>query len=238
MRKDWLALGLILVLLGLILSLYHNVSIYRETYFAKDIVVNYKPDNPLPPRTSVSAYLAKEDHFFFNFSKGRYWTNNVPGQFEPTIVEENYSIPYPKIVGFNIEGPSDTVSVEAYVAQGSQPYLISYENQSEDFTILPGGNLTFGNVGIEGIANINGTYTIKAVSLVPPSFKTEKEFYGITEDPPINMGLYTIGNAKTYPYAILLPTGILIASSGVILSVWALKTERKLRRRKARFRKS
>jgi len=237
MRKSWLALGLVFVLLGLIFYLNYNISVYRETYFEKDSVINYQSGNPLPPERSVSAYLTKDDHFFFNFSKGRYWSNNVPGQFEPTIVEENYSIPYPKIVGFNIKGPSDTVLVEVYLAQGSQIYLISYVNQSEDFTVLPGGNLTFVNVGIEGIINNNGTYTIEAISLVPPSFKTQQVFYGIEEDPPKTMALYTLGNVKTYPYAILLPTGIVIISFGTILSVWSLKSERKLREGRARLRK-
>jgi hypothetical protein len=227
MRKGWLTLGLIIIFIGLILSFFYNIPVYAESYKVKD--TGYL-------ELSVSANLEAGEHFFFNFSKGQYWTG-VEEVFEPVLVGENYSIPEHKIVTFEIYCPSgDLVETEVYVVEGTMPFLVSYLNQTDDFTPLENGNLTV-LARIEGIVNISGTYKIEAHSIVPPIFKTEKETLDIEEDPPRDMTLGTIETVETQPYFALLPVGIVLASSGAVLSVWATRAQRKLKTRSRKSRR-
>jgi hypothetical protein len=103
-----------------------------------------------------------------------------------------------------------------------------FYRESEDFTHLPDGNVTFLNVGVEGIVNKNGTYTITAVCIDPPVFKTENEPpLSINEDPPREMRLYVIKNVETKPYYLLLPTGIFLAVFGVTISILGVAAKKR-----------
>ncbi len=235
MRKYWLALGLILLFVSLVFYSLSGLQVYVESFVLKSQVKqNYVSGNL---ETSISGYFNVGEHFFFNFSRGRYWTG--PEEvFEPSETHKDFAIPPHKKVTFDVYTPSnDLFEVEVWVVEGQYPYVVIYLNQSDDFTPLRGGNLTLINVGIEGIINKNGTYTVKVVAIVPPIYKTSTETLDIDEDPPIAMNLYSVQKVETKPYEMLLPSSLVVAFCGVTLSVWAAKSGRK-RRKVARRRVS
>jgi hypothetical protein len=199
--------------------------VYVESYVLKSQVKQNYASGSL--KTNISAYFEVGEHFFFNFSRGRYWTG--PEEiFEPSETHVDFAIPPHKKVTFDIHTPSNNVfEVEVWVVEGQYPYVVIYLNKSDDFTPLRGGNLTLTGVGIEGIINKNGTYTVEVVCIVPPIYKTQTEMLDIYEDPPITMNLYSIQMVETKPYGVLLPLSFVVAFFGIILSVWAAKSERK-----------
>jgi len=226
MRKYWFAFGLILLLISLAFYSASGLTVYVESYILKSQVNQDYASGNLT--TSISGYFEVGEHFFFNFTVGRYWGGKEE-VFEPPETHENWSIPSHKKVTFDVQTPSnDVFEVEVWVVSETMcPYVVIYQNQSEDFTPLRGGNLTFTNVGIEGVINKNGTYTVSAVAIVPPIYKTGTEVLRIDEDPPRKMNLYSIQMVETKPYQALLPSSFVVAFSGVTLSVWAAKSEKK-----------
>jgi hypothetical protein len=238
MKKELFVSGLILIIVGLILSSGYNISVYVESYVLKNSVVNtFEPGSQL--ENSISGYFEAGERVFFNFSRGRYWGGSEE-MFEPGYSTWNFSIPEYKTVSFEIYTPSnDVCEFQALVVYGENPYVIIFYKESEDFTHLPDGNLTFLNVGVEGIVNKNGTYTIKAVCIDPPVSKTRDEPpLSINEDPPMEMDLWTIKNMETKPYHLLLPMGIFLASFGIIISIWGtIATKKRKRLLKSHYRK-
>jgi hypothetical protein len=228
MRKYWLAFGLTLLFVSLVFYSVSGLPVYVESFVLKSQVKQNYVSGTL--ETGISGYFEVGEHFFFNFSSGRYWTG--PEEvFEPSETHVDFAIPPHKKVTFDVHTPSnDVFEVEVWVVEGQNPYVVVYLNQSDDFTPLRGGNLTFINVGIEGIINKNGTYTVEAVAIVPPIYKTDIEVLGIDEDPPITMNLYSVQRVETKPYGVLLPSSFVAAFSGVALSAWAAKSERKRRK--------
>jgi hypothetical protein len=217
MRKGWLTLGLIIIFAGLILSYFYNVPVYEKSERIRDTGFL---------ELSVSGNFAIGEHFFFNFSKGQFWTGTEE-IFEPTRVEENYTIPPHKIVSFKISCPSgDLVFADVYMVEGVSPMMVVYINQSDDFTPLEDGNLTL-RARMEGIINRNGTYTIEIMSVLPPIYKTSEETIQLKDDPPRDMTLGVIETVEKHPYFMLLPMGIVFASSGAMLGVWAVKSKKK-----------
>jgi hypothetical protein len=237
MRKYWFALGLILLLVSFIFYFASGLPVYVESYVLKSKVTQNYVSGTL--KTKVSAYFEVGEHFFFNFSRGRYWTG--PEEvYEPSETHVDFAIPPHKKVTFDVHTPSNMFEVEVWMVEGQDPYVVLYLNKSDDFTPLRGGNLTVPSsnvVGIEGIINRNGTYTVEVVAVVPPIYKTETEVLDINEDPPITMNLYSVRKVETKPYEVLLPSSFVVAFSGVTLSVWAAKSGRK-RRKVARKRVS
>jgi hypothetical protein len=228
MRKYWLTFGLILLLVSLVFYSASGLSVYAELFVLKNQVKQDYASGTL--ETSISGYFEVGEHFFFNFSTGRYWTG--PEEiFEPSETHMDFAIPPHKKVAFDVHTPSnDSFKIEVWVVEGRDPYVVIYLNQSDDFTPLRGGNLTFINVGIEGIINKNGTYTVEVVAIVPPIYKTQTEALGIDEDPPTKMNLYSVQRVETKPYEMLLPSSFVTAFSGVTLSVWAARSEKKRRK--------
>lgn len=221
MKKGWFILGLAAILIGLILFSFYNTFVYVDNHHVRGMS---------SLKVEVSGYFDSGERFFFNFSRGRYWTG-AEELFEPSETWEDFYIPPHKKVAFHVITPSnDVCEVEAWVVKGETPYVIIYRNQSSDFTPLPNGNLTFTGAGIEGIINRSGIYTIKAVSIVPPITKTIQEpALGIEDDPPRTMALWKIETVQTQPYSVFLPIGVASACIGAIVIVHSARDKRKRR---------
>jgi hypothetical protein len=149
---------------------------------------------------SVTANFTAGQIFYFNFTKGRYWGLEYDAMhgLEPANPEfaPNTAIPGYKQVQFTVSTPSgETFLTEVYLVAGVTPFAVVYRSQSADFVPLPGGNLTFGEVGIEGGIQRTGSYTVTVDNIVPYVLKSPTEMYNIsgdpsTGDPPQQMSLY------------------------------------------------
>jgi len=233
-RKEPLAFALILIIVGFVLFYFSGTVVNQDQYALKasiDNNVSYAEGSPM--LLSVSAHFDSGQRLFFNFTTGRYWglLYDQENGMEPAMTNfaPNASINPYKIAVFYIYTPSnDTVVTEIYVVGGNQIYSVVYTNQSADFTPLNGRNCTFYNVGLEGIAQANGNYTLKIDAVDPPIRYDQTKTYFInsdpkTGDPPTAMMLYSIATAATKPYLVSgVFAGVLIISLGIILSVWAL----------------
>jgi len=232
MKKAYLIVGSLLIFLGLILITLHNTPVFVTTYKIKDM---YQAN--VREHIEVTGFFNEEDHFFFNFSSGKYWGGDpLTEPYEPSCDLGEAYIPEHKVVIFQIFTPSKTCIVEAKLPHGLYTFAIIYANKSDDFTILSGGNLTWSNVGIEGIVNKKGNYTIRAMLITPPVYKTrigEGEPLQIEDDPPQEMTLWLIQEVETKPYFILLPIGATSVMGGVVL-VMSSPIKSKKRRLKMR----
>jgi hypothetical protein len=107
----------------------------------------------------------------------------------------------------------------------TQPFAVCYRNESPDFVPLGGQNLTMGDVGIEGIIGRTGNYTVKAYGILPLVMRSADLFYGITEDPPRLMRLWSIEKVETRPYFVSsVSVGAALILSGTVSSVWAVRS--------------
>jgi len=249
MKKEWLALGLLLILIGLALLYFSNTLEYQDNYGSKaslDNSVNYSEGRPT--QLSLTAYFEAGQRFFFNFSKGRYWgvaydqANGMePG--DPNFAPGASIEPY-KTVEFSLSTPSgDVVLSEVYMVEGSEAFAVTYLNQSADFVPLLGGNLSFVNVGMEGIIERTGNYSVKAVDIAPPVMKDAgaANTYEISGDPPLGMYLWNVETVEARPYFVSsVSAGGVLLVVGVVLSAWAgrpKKSRRASNSRKARRKK-
>jgi len=232
-----LLVACLITIIGLVLILISNISVFVESYVHRSSVVNtYQPGLPL--KKSVSAYFEADERFFFNFSPGRFWSG-AEEVFEPAYVSKNLSVEPYKAVTFIIHTPSnDTCEFQAWVIRGLYPFVILFLNKSEDFTPLPDGNLTFGNVGVEGIVKKSGVYNFTVIDISPPAIKELKEPpLSIDEDPPRGMHLYVIRDAETKPYYPLFPIGVSIVIFGALISLRGTAAKRRKRLFKDRYRR-
>jgi hypothetical protein len=240
-KKEWFALGLLLIILGLALVSLRNTPAYQDNYLSKGSLDNYVyyREN-LPPKLSVSGYFEAGQHFFFNFTKGRFWgvqydINNFGLEPPNTEFAPNTTIPAYKTVDFVLYTPSgEAVWSVAYLVGGTDLFAVVYFNQSADFVPLAGGNLTFVNVGMEGTVERTGNYTVKAISVDPPVHKDLGETYEITGDPPTTMNLWNIETVETEPYFVSsVSAGAVLLATGVVSSFLAARRPKK---RQARVR--
>ena len=234
-KKEWFALGLLLILAGLALLSFSNTSIHQDNYVLKTNLDNYVYYRKgLPPELSVSGYFEAGQRLFFNFTKGRFWgaqydINNFGLEPANTEFAPNTSIPNYKVVDFGIYTPSgDEVWTLVYFVGGTDPFAVTYLNQSADFVPLPGGNLTFRNVGMEGTIGRTGNYTMKALSIEPPVHKDASNTYDIAGDPPTAMSLWNIETVVTRPYFVsTVSMGSVLLLVGVVSSVWAGRSRKR-----------
>jgi hypothetical protein len=234
-KKEWFALGLLLILVGLALLAFSNTTVYQDNYVSKGSLDNYVKYNIGGiPEMSVSGHFEAGQRFFFNFSKGRFWGSKYDQDnfgMEPANTEfaPNTSIVQHKIAEFDLYTPSgDEVISDVYLIDGSDPFAVVYLNQSSDYVPLAGGNLTFGNVGMEGTIGRTGNYTVKAISIDPVVHKDINHTYDITGDPPMTMSLWSIEAVGTRPYLVSsVSAGTILMLSGVMSSVWAGKSKRR-----------
>lgn len=237
-REGWAALGLVLVIVGLLVLSFSNAAVAVDNYTSKASVEN--PNNS-GPELSVSHYFESGNTFFFNFSKGTFWgvKYDVENGMNPTYVTSNVSIPPYKEVYFDLYTPSgDTISTYFLVAGGYIPYLVGYYNQSADFTIAEDGNLTMAHAGLEGTINRNGNYTVKAVEIDPPVYKDQNTMYDIAGDPPQQMSLWTVQTVETKPYFVLCVSGgTILIFSGLASEIWTGTSKMRVNRRLKRKRK-
>jgi hypothetical protein len=228
-RENWVALGLVLIVVALLFLAFSNSPTYADNYVLKGSVDNHDNyANNHPPEVNVSGYFEAGQRFFFNFTKGRYWGVEYDvqnGGLEPMIPNfaPETSIPSHKIISFDLYTPSgDRVSVDVYVIHGTDPFAVVYYNQSADFGPIEGGNLTMGaKVGMEGTINRNGTYTVKATAITP-ILKSANETYNVKTDPPLIMNLWNTEMVVTKPYFVpFMSLGTILIVSGAVSSVWA-----------------
>jgi|YelNatPaOPRAMG01_1025707.scaffolds.fasta_scaffold26008_2 hypothetical protein len=237
MKKAYLIVGSLLIFLGSILITLHNIPVFVTTYEIKD-----KYQANAREHIEVTGFFYKGDHFFFNFSSGKYWGGDpLTEPYEPSCDLGEAYIPEHKVVIFQISTPSkETCIVEARLPYGLYTFAIIYANKSDDFAILSGGNLTWGNVGIEGIVNKEGKYTIRAMLIMPAVYKTrigEGEPLQIEDDPPQEMTLWLIQIVETKPYFILLPIGATSVMGGVILVILSPLKSKKRRLKRTKHKK-
>ncbi|MGD0979072.1 MAG: hypothetical protein ABR962_08030 [Candidatus Bathyarchaeia archaeon] len=236
MKKEWLALGLLLILAGFVLLFFSNTSVYQDSYVSRASLnnsVNYSEG--LPTGVSLTAYFNASQRFFFNFSKGRFWgvaydqqhgLEPINTEFAPGTAIEPY-----KTVEFYLYTPSgDVVVSEVYLVGGSEIFAVAYLNQSADFVPLPGGNLTFANVGMEGSTERSGNYTVKAIDIEPYIMKSATEMYNMSGDPPLQMNLWNVETVVTRPYfASSVSAGGALLLVGAVSSVWAGRPKKRRR---------
>lgn len=231
MKKEYFVVGFSLIIIGLIFIGVHGNSVFVSTYEVKDRYEAKAREN-----IEVRGCFKEGDHFYFNFTSGKYWGGEpLTELYEPSCDLGEAYIPEHKIVVFYVYTPSnETCVVEARLPYGMYTFAIIYANKSNDFTPLSGGNLTWIDVGIEGIINKEGNYTITAVLITPPAYKTrigEGAPLEIEDDPPQEMVLWIIRDVETKPYFILLPFGVTLIICGIILDLISVKRRGKRAKR-------
>jgi len=224
-RKEWFGLGLILVIAGLLLLGFSNTPVYGDSYLQRGSLDN-SLIYPGVPKVSVLGYFEAGQRFLFNFTKGRFWGVKYDidnGGLEPGFdVNADVSIPQHKILTFAIYTPSsDDFIVEVYLVSGTSPFMVVYDNQSADFVPLDGGNLT-SNAAMEGTINRTGNYSVEATALVPPALQDVGHYYGVAQDPPETMVLWSIEAVATRPYFVSsVSVGAMLILIGTGCSAWA-----------------
>jgi hypothetical protein len=228
MKKEWLALGLLLILAGLTLLYFSNTSVLQDNYVARaslDNHVNY--NEGLPTEVSLTAYFEAGQRFFFNFTNGRFWGVQYDQDhgLEPanTLFAPGTAIPRYKVVEFYLYTPSgDMVLTEVYLVKGAAAFAVTYLNQSADFVPLLGGNLTFSNLGMEGRIERTGNYTVKANDIEPYVMRAANDTYNINTDPPLGMNLWNVETVEIRPYFVSSASvGGVVLLVGIVSSVWA-----------------
>lgn len=253
MKKEWLALGLVLILAGLALLYFSNTTVYQDSYLFKasvDNSANY--DENLPAQLSLTANFTAGNRLFFNFTQGRFWGVQydqdhglepanplfVPGNLSTGVAIE----PYKTAQLFLYTPSGDMVLTEVYLVAGNEPFAVVYLNQSADFVPLPGRNLTFVNIGMEGTVERTGNYTVKINDILPPIMKDANDIYRITSDPttgdpPLQMYLWNVETVVTKPYFVsFVSAGGVLLLVGVVSSVWAARPRNRRRAQNLRSR--
>jgi hypothetical protein len=230
-KREWLVLGLLLMLIGLLVFSFANTSVSGDSYVLKGSVDNsnnYSLGNPT--EVNVTGYFETGQRFFFNFTKGRFWgvKYDTDNGLEPadTNFSPNSSIIAHKIVTFYIYTPSgDAIYTDVYVLGATEPFAVYYGGQSPDFIPLEDGNLSTINVGIEGTIGRTGYYTVQAYGILPPVMQSAQLQYSISEDPPLLMRLWSIEKVETVPYFVSsVSVGTILVLFGVVSIVWAARS--------------
>jgi len=217
LRKDVLAIGIILILVGAVLTACYSVSVKVDV----DEVVN-----GVEKKLSVSGYFSAGQVLVVGILPGNYWGKPI---FEPG--EEG--IPAHKIVIVHIIDPHNNISVfEVYFGEEGFFYHWTVVNQSSGF--IP----TISNSSwiFNGLTMLSGNYTATIVYVVPSLNKDNPEYTPIMlkEDPPAKLELITVKSETTYPYTWFLPVGIAVVIAGILASAWSItksKTSKKFRKK-------
>lgn len=237
-KKDWFALGLILIIAGLVLVSLSNTVSNKSNDVLRASVDNIQNMNSgSPTQVSVTAYFNADQHFYFNFTSGRYW-GDAYDQYDPANMNfaPNNSIDPYKTLSFYIYTPSgDVVSSEVFLVYGTQPYAVVYLNQSTDFVPLTGGNLSLGVARMEGQTTRAGNFTFVATSIDPyVEHLSAIDLYDVVghgrigADPPRQIYLYNINTVATKPYfSLFLVVGPLLVIVGAVPFVWATRPKKK-----------
>ncbi len=242
-KENWVALGAVLIILALITMVFSNVSSGTENYIPKASVDN----SPLgSSNVVISGNFEAGQNFLFNFTKGHFWGvqyDQQNGGLEPADNQfaPNATIPPYKEIYFGLIGPSGyRLEVGVYLDGGVEPYAVVVYNETADFALaqftpISGRNLTEDNVGIQGITNATGNYTVIAETIAPPVYRALNMTYDVVAnpsenvlaDPPLQMGLWNVETGETKPYLIPVATmGAILLVSGVGSVVWAVKPSR------------
>lgn len=216
MRKDVLAIGILLILVGAVLTACHSASV--------KVNVN-KVVTGVEKKLSVSGYFNSSQVLILGILPGKYWD-------KPIFEHSEEGIPAHKIVAVHVIDPhNDTGVFEVHFVEQGFFYQWSVVNQSSGFT--PTINET--SWLLEGIAQLSGNYTV-TIALVYPSLNKDPEYTQIPleEDPPAKMELITLKLETTYPYTWFLPVGIAVVIAGILASAWSIrksKTSKKFRKK-------
>lgn len=217
MRKDVFAIGVLLILVGAVLTACHSASV--------KVIVN-EVVNGVEKKLSVSGYFNSGQDLIVGILPGNYWGKPI---FEPG--EEG--IPAHKIVEVHVIDPHNDTSVfEAYFGEEGFFYHWTVVNQSSGFT----PTIYFTSWILEGIAQLSGNYTATIAYVDPSLNKNNPEYTPITleEDPPAKLELLTLKVETTYPYTWFLPVGIAVVIAGILASAWSItksKTSKKFRKK-------
>ena len=217
MRKDVLAIGIILILVGAVLTACHSASVKVD--------VNEEV-NGVEKKLSVSGYFSSGQTLILGILPGNYWGKPI---FEPGWE----GVPAHKDVVVHIIDPHNNISVfDVYFVEQGFFYQWRVFNQSSGFT--PTINET--SWLLEGIAQLSGNYTARIAFVGPSLNKDNPEYTPVTleEDPPAELKLITLKLETTYPYTWFLPVGIAVVIAGILASAWSItksKTSKKFRKK-------
>jgi hypothetical protein len=237
-RENWVALGLVLILVGGVFLVFSYSSTNLEDFTVRGSVDN---SGRTTFDLNVSGVFEAGEHFAFNFTKGRYWGLDYESSHQGLEPSEgnfsgsNIAIPAYKEAFFDIFTPSsDVFSVDVYCAEGQFPFAVVYENQSSDFTPLNGENYTL-RARVDGVTNRAGTYTVKATLIFPQVMRDETHTYEMAGDPPQLMNLWNIQHVETKPYFLGFATlGAIFVVSGIVIATQGRKGKKKRRSHEAK----
>ena len=238
MRKEWLALGLILIVAGLALLSFSRTVVSNDNYIVKASVDNLANINEgRPMELSVAANFSTGQRFFFNFTHGRFWGLSYDQQHGLEPANTNFApgwtiLPF-KTLEVDVSTPSgDVVDCEVYLVGAIKPLAVSYLNVSTDFTPLSEGNLTFSNTAaVQGLVEHSGLYTVTVTDIEPYVQRSAGLQYNISSDPtigdpPSNMSLYNVETVETRPFfSAFVATGAVLLTCGVSISVWSARSK-------------
>ncbi len=227
MGNKLLALGLIFIFSGVIVTAFYNVS--GEKYVHKS---TYTEHNEF----EVSGYFAEGDKLVLYIEPDQRETNTfnwvyfAQEDLPPNLVEEVHDL---------------TVQVEINNTVGQRTVIdlvyVTYPDWSGGATLglymaytnsSTGGLIDLGEdpEGVKGIVETNGTYTARIIS---------PEILLKFNSTPTTMSLKRFVPQNFYPYRDMLPVGIALIGFGGFSAFWARKQRKKqrlLRKRKTKMR--
>jgi hypothetical protein len=221
MRRAWFAIGLAFVLLGIILAANAQQTVLEDKIESVKLA-------SVTAESSVSANMQKGDKMVVEIRSGVDWPD------DPLEVDEHL---YPGygilVVTLNITDPTgNATTYDIIYGRLEDRRAVAFLN----ITITHQGGLNTTGLykkelnmyeGIGGVTMYSGTYTVT----VPQNW-----IYPPKESPPAALEIYkgTIVKATKYPYMYYLPSGMVLGAVGVVASVLALRSPKRVIRSKSR----
>lgn len=218
MRKNVFAIGILLILVGAVLTACHSASVKAN--------VN-KVVNGVEKKLSVSGYFNSSQVLILGILPGKYWDKPFFEPLEPGLP------PHKIVTVYVIDPHNDTSVFEVHFVDQGFFYHWTVVNQSSGFT----PTITETSWMLEGIAQLSGNYTATIALVIPSLGIISPEGYTqipLEEDPPAKMELITLKLEIKYPFTWFLPVGIAVVIAGILASAWSItksKTSKKFRKK-------
>jgi hypothetical protein len=200
MRKNILALGIILLFIGIITF---SISFSAEKT-EKNQLIKRKEDLPIG-KWEISAQFNKGEKLLVFFSR---------------VQEKNLIVDGTAIIDINITCPKGgNTTFRVMFTDTYHPYAnITLKSKDNDNGLI----VNYPLEGIGGIAEYDGLYKVYVYSYSYLEFN----YFPPNGTLPW-LELYKVIEEKNYPYLILLPVAIALIIAGVSLSIWAAKTPKR-----------
>jgi len=220
MRKAWFAIGLALVLFGIILASSAQQTVLEDK-------IDHEKLASVVSKSTVSANMQKGDKIVVEIRSGVDWSED-PLEMDPAY--DPYAV---LLVTLNITDPTGNATSYDIIygrieSTGNIAFLnITISHQGGlNTTALYDKDLNMYE-GIGGVVMYTGTYTVT----VPQDY-----IYPPKQYPPAALEIYkgVIVKITKYPYGFGLPGGIALGAIGVVTSVLAFRSPRRVIRSKSR----